>query len=84
MVSVRPTTIAQLISEQYMVVSHSPTERDTILLYLADYANTLHEIHFITTQIRPGFHMYVLERSFCLIVNIIDNIRHTSRCVIRL
>ena len=85
MVSVRPTTIAQLISEQYMDVLHSPTERDTIFLYLIMRIHrVLHEIHFKATQIRPGFHIYVLERSFCLIVNIINNIRHTSRCEIRL
>ena len=41
MVSVRPTTIAQLISEQYMVVLHYSTGWDTISVYLADYANTL-------------------------------------------
>ena len=41
MVSVQPTTIAQSISEQYMVVLHSPIGRDTIFVYLADYANTL-------------------------------------------
>ena len=40
MVSVQPTTIAQLISEQYMVELHSPTGRDTIFVYLADYVNT--------------------------------------------
>ena len=42
----------------------------------------LHEIHFITTQICPGCYIYTLERSFCLIVSIIINIRYTSRCVI--
>ena len=44
----------------------------------------LHEIHFITTQIRPGFYIYTLERSFCLIVSIIINIRYTSHCIIGL
>ena len=41
MVSVQPTTIAQLISEQYMVELPSPTGRDMIFVYLADYVNTL-------------------------------------------
>ena len=43
----------------------------------------LYDIHLITTQIRPGFHIYTLERSFCLILNIIIVIRHIPRCVIR-
>ena len=42
----------------------------------------LHEIHFTTTQIRPGFYIYTHERSFCLIVSIIINIRYISRCII--
>ena len=44
----------------------------------------LYDIHLITTQIRPGFHIYTLERSFYLILNIIIVIRHIPRCVIQL
>ena len=44
----------------------------------------LYDIHLITTQIRPGFYIYTLERSFCLILNIIIVIRHIPRCVIQL
>ena len=38
-----------------------------------------YEIYFTTTQINPGFYIYTLERSFCLIASIIINIRYTSR-----
>ena len=34
-----------------------------------------YEIYFTTTQINPGFYIYTLERSFCLIASIIINIR---------
>ena len=43
----------------------------------------LYDLHLITTQIRPGFHIYIVERSFCLILYIIIVIRHIPRCVIR-
>ena len=86
MVSVRPNTIAQSISDQYVIVLYPLTERAMIKWYLADMRIhwVLHEIHFTTTQIRPGFYIYTLERSFCLIVSIIINIRYTSRCIIGL
>ena len=40
--------------------------------------------HLIIIQIRPGFHiyMYILERSFCLLLYIITMIQHYSRCAI--
>ena len=84
MVSVRPNTIAQSISDQYVIVLYPLTERAMIKWYLADMRIhwVLHEIHF--TQIRPGFYIYTLEWSFCLIVSIIINIRYTSRCIIGL
>ena len=44
----------------------------------------LHELHFITTQIRPVLHIYTRERSFCLIVNIMIDIQYISRCVMQL
>ena len=81
MVSVPPNTIAQSISDQYVIVLYPPTERAMIKWYLADLRIhwVLHEIHFTTTQIDPGFYIYTLERSFCLLVSIIINIRYTSR-----
>ena len=45
--------------------------------------NVICTVHFITTQIRPGFYIYTLERSFCLMINIMIDIRHISRCVFR-
>ena len=38
-----------------------------------------YEIYFKSTQIDPGFYIYTLERSFCLIDSIIINIRYTLR-----
>ena len=86
MVSVRPNTITQPISDQYVIVLYPLTERAMIKWYLADMRIhwVLHEIHFITTQIHPGFYIYTLERSFCLIVSIIINIRYSSHCIIGL
>ena len=56
-------------------------------MVLCCYANTLsplYEIYFTTTQINPVFYIYTLERSFCLIINIMINIRYISRCVIQI
>ena len=44
----------------------------------------LHDIHVITTEIRPGFYIYTLERSFCLMINIMIDIRYISRCAIQI
>ena len=86
MVSVWPNTTAQTISEWYMVVGHSLIERVTIFLYLTvqEHNWVLHVIHFKSTQIRPDFYIYTHERSFCLIVSIIINIRYISRYIITL
>ena len=132
MVSVRPNTIAQSISDQYVIVLYPLTERAMIKWYLAvmrlhwvlheiHFTTTqicpgfyiytlerdtshgiiglcshsglcrlrwihwvLHDIHVITTEIRPGFYIYTLERSFCLMINIMIDIRHISRCVIQI
>ena len=86
MVSVWPNTITQSISDQYVIVLYPLTERAMLKWYLADMRIhwVLHEIHFTTTQIHPGFYIYTLERSFCLIVSIIINIRYTSHCIIGL
>ena len=35
-------------------------------------------------QINPGFYIYTLERSFCLIINIMINIRYISRCAMQI
>ena len=43
-----------------------------------------YEIYFTTTQINPVFYIYTLERSFCLIINIMINIRYISRCVMQI
>ena len=81
MVSVWPNTTAQTISEWYMVVWHSLIERVAIFLYLTvqEHNWVPHVIHFKSTQIRPDFYIYTHERSFCLIVSIIINIRYISR-----
>ena len=39
--------------------------------------------HLITTQIRSGFYIYILEMSFCLMLYNIAMIQHYSRCIIR-
>ena len=39
--------------------------------------------HLIITQIRSGFYIYILERSFCLMLYNFTMIQHYSRCVIR-
>ena len=48
-------------------------------------SNTIisYESHLITTQFRSGFYIYILERSFCLMLYNIAMIQHYSRCVIR-
>ena len=86
MVSVWPNTPAQTILEWYMVVGHSLIERVTIFLYLTvqEHNRVLDVIHSKSTQIRPDFYIYTHERSFCLIVSIIINIRYISRYIITL
>ena len=42
-----------------------------------------YESHLITTQFRSGFYIYILKRSFCLMLYNIAMIQHYSRCVIR-
>ena len=42
-----------------------------------------YESHLITTQFRSGFYIYILDRSFCLMLYNIAMIQHYSRCVIR-
>ena len=66
-----------------MVVGYSLTERVSILLYLTVHEHNwvLYVIHFNITQIRPDFYIYTHERSFCLIVSIVINIRYIFRCI---
>ena len=71
MVSVLPNTIVQSISARYKIVFHSLIEWDTIKLDLADNANTL----------SPTWNTLW---SFCLMFNIMIDIRHVSRCVIQI
>ena len=42
-----------------------------------------YEPHLITTQIRSGFYIHILERSFCFMLYNISMIQYYSRCVIR-
>ena len=86
MVSVRPNTIAQSISDQYVIVLYPLTGRAMIKWYLAVMRihRVLHEMHFTTTQIDPGFYIYTLKRSFCLMINIMIDIRYIFRCVIQI
>ena len=42
-----------------------------------------YESHLITTQFRSGFYIYILERSFCLMLYNIAMIQHYSRYIIR-
>ena len=42
-----------------------------------------YESHLITTQFRSGFYIYILDRSFFLMLYNIAMIQHYSRCVIR-
>ena len=85
-VSVWPNTTAQLIAEWYVITERSLIERVTIFLYLADYEHNwiLYVKHSKSTQIRPVFYIYTHERSFCLLISIIGNIRYISPLVITL
>ena len=58
MVSVRPTTIAQLISEQYMVVLPYYTGWDMISVYLADYASPTWNTLYNNTNPSRFLHIY--------------------------
>ena len=53
------------------------------LIWLFEHTKISYDLYLIITQIRPGFHIYALERSFCLPLYNITMIRHYSRCVIR-
>ena len=55
-----------------------------VYLDLGEYTESSYDKHTITTEIRPDYYIYTLERSLCLIINIIINIRYISRCVIQI
>ena len=50
----------------------------------AEYTESSYDKHTITTEIRPDYYIYTLERSICLIINIMINIRYIPRCVIQI
>ena len=51
---------------------------------LDEYTESSYDKHTITTEIRSGYYIYTLERPFCLIINIMINIRYISRCVMQI
>ena len=48
-----------------------------VYINLGEYTNilVLYDKHTITTEIRSGYYIYTLERSFCLMINIMIDIR---------
>ena len=44
-----------------------------------EYTESYYDKHTNTTEIRPDYYIYTLERSICLIVSIINNIRYTPQ-----
>ena len=55
-----------------------------VYIDLGEYTESSYDKHTITTEIRSGYYIYTLERSFCLIINIMINFRYISRCVIHI
>ena len=49
-----------------------------------EYTESYYDKHTNTTEIRPDYYIYTLERSICLIINIMINIRYISRCVMQI
>ena len=48
------------------------------------FTESYYDKHTNTTEIRPDYYIYPLERSICLMFSIIINIRYVSRCVIQI
>ena len=74
----------QLISEQYMVELHSPPGRYTIILYLADYVNTLNPIWFtLDNNTNPsGFsHIYTRKVLLSHIIHYHHDPTYSSLCI---
>ena len=55
-----------------------------VYIDLGEYTESSYDKHTITTEIRSGYYIYTLERSFCLIINIMIDIRYISRCVMQI
>ena len=78
------TIIPQLITEQYMVELHSPPGRYTIILYLADYVNTLNPILFkLDNNTNPsGFsHIYIRKVLLPHIIHYHHDPTYSSLCI---
>ena len=78
-----PDTIShQLILDIYIMFNYTSYLGDTLqlgLIWLFEHTKISYDLYLIITQIRPGFHIYTLEMSFCLLLYNITMIRHYSR-----
>ena len=78
------TIILQLISEQYMVELHSPPGRYTIILYIADYVNTLNPIWFtLDNNTNPSGFSHIYTRNVLLphIIHYHHDPTYSSLCI---
>ena len=78
------TMILQLISEQYMVELHSPPGRYTIILYLADYVNTLNPIWLtLDNNTNPSGFSHIYTRKVLLphIIHYHHDPTYSSLCI---
>ena len=78
------TIILQLISEEYMVELHSPPGRYTIILYLADYVNTLNPIWFtLDNNTNPSGFSHIYTRKVLLphIIHYHHDPTYSSLCI---
>ena len=73
------------ISHRYclIILSTWVEQSNRGLSWFMNNAIISYESHLITTQFRSGFYIYILDRSFCLMLYNIAMIQHYSRCVIR-
>ena len=53
------------------------------LSWIMNNTKISYESHLITIQFRSGFYIYILDRSFCLMLYNIAMIQHYSRCATR-
>ena len=78
------TIILQLILEQYMVELNSPPGRYTIILYLADYVNTLNPIWFtLDNNTNPSGFSHIYTRKVLLphIIHYHHDPTYSSLCI---
>ena len=78
------TIILQLISEQYMVELHSPPGWYTIILYLADYVNTLNPIWLtLDNNTNPSGFSHIYTRKVLLphIIHYHHDPTYSSLCI---